>query len=669
MYGGAREMYRLLIGVFIFICVVLDPVDAEEYSPKTVSAQGVCSATGATNSINLSNVPGRVTGVAPLSIFFDATSTTSNSTNRPFHDIEYRWNFGEDQTILAALPGGENWTNGSTKGSRNSATGPVTSHVFETPGLYTVTLTATDGRSIVKNGCVKVVVQDPNEVFKNSDTICVGATSVPSKGVAGCPAAAKVIREPDFTAAISKFAKTGKRVLFKRGDTFLAATTARITVSGPGTVGSFGAGALPIVEMTGNACTLCFSSRSTPTFSDWRVMDLEFNGMSSFNSLGLGIDDSGGGLSQVTLLRLVFRNYGVSLGFGADLLNYWNNTISAGHNIDQLAIVDSTVVYGPNTQYGGYNAGNRVSFMGNNIDNGGIQVRHDAQGKVLINVAGNYDNGSHVTRFPYLGKAIISNNTLSRPGYDRHIIKLHAPFWVNGVPDVTEKSNYSLAVNGDGYTKQIVISDNKFTDYLDPWSIAIGPQNGASDERIRDVILERNLHITTPTSQVAQVIRAQEVTVRNNLFLGGGSKDQVGVMVDVYGSELPANNVRIYGNSQYSSDIIPSGQFIMVDIRNSRVSDITIKNNLAYAPKAQNPRLYANAGAKNVIITGNSTDAQIKNTSPLFAATPSATVADWKPQAGSYAINHGVDVPVWSDFFLNKRPQNNMMDIGAIEAP
>lgn len=668
--------YGMLLGkmfswsvLFILLCGVLIPAEAVEQISKMILNSGGCATSGATNAITLSNVPGRITGVAPLAVFFDATGTTAIATKRPFHDIEYRWNFGENVAALAALPGGVNWNHGSTRGSRNVATGPVTSHVFETPGVYSVTVSATDGTHAVSNRCTQIVVQDPDVVFANANTICVGATGVPGAGVTGCPAGAKRVQESNFTAAISRYAKTGNRVLFKRGDTFSAATTAKITAAGPGTVGSFGSGNLPVVQMSGDACTLCFSSRSTPTFADWRIMDLEFNGMSSFKSLGIGIDDSGGGLAQVTVLRLTLRNFGVAIGFGADLLNYWNNTNSSGHNIDQLAIVDSTVMFGPNTQYGGYNAGNRLTFMGNTIDNGGIQIRHDAHGKPLLNAAGEPDHGSHVTRFPYLGKAIISNNSLSRPGFDRHIIKLHAPFWLHGVPDVNEKSNYSAAVSGDGYTKQVVIADNKFTDDRDPWSVAIGPQNGSSDERVRDVILERNWHVTTPMSQVAQVIRAQQVTVRNNLFQGGGSKDQVGVMIDVYGVEPPAKDVWIYNNTQYSADPTPSGQLIMVDIRNSRVSNITIKNNLAYAPKAQNPRLYANVGAANVVAANNSTDAQIKEMSPLFTAMPSANLEDWRPQAGSYAINHGAEVPVWSDLFRNNRPQKGGNDIGAVEVP
>ena len=74
-------------------------------------------------------VPTRFSGVAPLAVFFDATATTATATTRPFHDLEYRWAFSE-----TVGPGIGTWTTGSRANvsSRNSATGPVAAHVFET---------------------------------------------------------------------------------------------------------------------------------------------------------------------------------------------------------------------------------------------------------------------------------------------------------------------------------------------------------------------------------------------------------------------------------------------------------------------------------------------------------------------------------------------------------
>ena len=135
-----------------------------------------CSNIGNTGFIALSNVPSRFTGVAPLAVFFDAVGTTATGIARPFHDLEYRWNFGD---TLGTVTGATTWSTGSRAGvsSRNVATGAVSAHVYERPGVYTVALTATDGTNTVSNSCAQIVVQDPDVVFAGTKTICVGATA------------------------------------------------------------------------------------------------------------------------------------------------------------------------------------------------------------------------------------------------------------------------------------------------------------------------------------------------------------------------------------------------------------------------------------------------------------------------------------------------------------
>ena len=623
-----------------------------------------CTTTGSTGAIALSNVPSRFNGVAPLAIFFDATETTATATTRPFHDIEYRWDFGDKigsvLNLSPPLTGTSTWNAGSRAGisSRNKATGPVSAHVYETPGTYIVNLSATDGTHTVSNSCAQIVVQDPEVVFSGTHTVCFGATGMPTAGAGGCPSGASVAHEQDFATAINNHANTGKRLLFKRNDIFTTTTGASITATGPGIIGSYGSGALPVVQLNSNdslATVLTFSSRTTPSFRDWRVMDMEFDGMSNSASYGLG---AGGGFSQITSLRMTFRNFNTALGCDATSAEWWNDHQGPyGQSVDQTAIVDSTVTAGPNTQYISYLSGNRLAFMGNDGDNGGNQIITDSHGKVVINpTTGNPQNGSHATRWTYLGKAVISNNTIMRPGLDRHVMKIHAPTWINGIQPPNQP------YQGDGYTKLIVISDNKFGDHLNPWSIVIGPQDSQTDERVRDIIFERNLYLTTPNSQAGNVIRGHEITIRNNIYAGNNTF----TLINVDGAETPAENVWIFNNTQYSAE---SGvDFVMVKISDSRVSNITITNNLAYAPNTSNPLLYSDAGASNVVVANNSTDYQVKNVSPLLTATPPLLITDWTPTTGSYANNVGAAVPVWSDLYLNQRPQG-VIDIGAVETP
>ncbi len=623
-----------------------------------------CANSGTMDSISLSIVPSRYRGIAPLGVFFDATGTKAAATPRPYHDLEYRWDFGD---ASGSPVSGSTWNTGSRANisSRNMATGPVAAHVFESSGTYTIVLTVTDGTNTISNRCVQIKVEDPDSAYAGTKTFCISAQSMPAAGSGGCPDGAQTVQQSSFPEAIASYAKTGRRLLFKRGDTFTSTTEARITATGPGSVGAYGSGALPLIQMATSSNesspVLSFSSRDTPKFSDWRVMDLVFDGINGVNNNGPGIGPTSGGVSQITLLRISSHNMATSFGFGGDLINYWNNHDSSRHTIDQLFIVDSISIAGQNTVTSCYNAGNRVAFLGNDIDGGGNP------------------RGSHVTRFPYLSKAVISNNVLSRPGYDRNIIKLHAPYWnaTEATPNPLAKippssgadsTNYSAAFNGDGYSKQIVISDNKLIDHANPWGVSIGPQNSGKDERVKDVLVERNWFVATASSQSFITIWAAETTIRNNIF-SAGTSNASGVIITQRGIEPAATNVRLYNNSYFTAYRSSSNEVLPFQIGKS-TSNISVKNNLAYAPYSYNSltRTISTAGKSSLIESNNTTTKQLYGMSPSFSSNPPSKPEDFKPTKDSYAIGGGTSIPVWSDFYLNTRPQG-IIDMGAIEVP
>ncbi len=706
---------------------------ASASKPVTVNPAGGggCQTTGDTAAIALSNVAARLNGVSPLAVFFDAAGTTATATTKPFHELEYRWNFGD--------PASGAWANGVRPGvsSRNAATGPVAAHVYEpafgateATRTYTVTLTVTDGTNTVQNACTQIVVQNPDDipgapgVFTGANTVCVGASALPIPGQGGCPAGATAVMQSSFTTAINTYARTGKRVLFKRGDTFMVPTALNqynqqifptITQTGPGIVGSFGAGNLPVIQVTAALPSLTgtffLSSASTPTFSDWRLMDLEFDGMNGRNTAGLG---NNAGVAQITLLRLMMRRYESAVGIGDGIANYWNNNALflnrpdlGGHKVDQIALVDSRVDGGTNSSIQVFLGGNRLALMGNYVDGGGLQdgERFDGAGSPIPG------GGSHNTRFAYLNKAVISNNSLQRPGSDRHGIKLHAP--ARGVlpgmtvpgPDPDNPAtagnrgmwaNYSPVANGDGWTKEVVISDNKLVDFKNGWAIVVGPRNNILDERVKDVIMERNLHVGTPYSTIAQVLRAHQITSRNNMIVQAATTGNhyASFWIDQDGIEPPARDLWIYHNTNYSIGTSSANAFAMVQIRDTTVSNIFLKNNLAYTPSGITTMFYDNSNfvtgvgvvrgddtLMNVVVAGNSSNAQIKTVTapftvqaPLPLLSPPFTVEDgflnsFKPVAGSYAIGAGTPVPVWSDFFGTPRSASGAPDIGAVKAP
>ena len=101
---------------------------------------------------------------------------------------------------------------------------------------------------------------------------------------------------------------------------------------------------LSFVEATANTTILRLSGATTPTISDWRVKDLELDGLSGASSVGVGAE---GGINQVTLLRLNIHDIHVGIIFSSSTLDFWNSDGNLGHSghkmWDQLTVFDSTI--------------------------------------------------------------------------------------------------------------------------------------------------------------------------------------------------------------------------------------------------------------------------------------------------------------------------------------
>ena len=417
------------------------------------------------NNIVAVLVAARTSGVAPLSVFFDASGTTDTGVARPFHELEYSWSFGDTNAGT--------WAYGTRPGvgSKNAATGPVASHVFEAPGTYSVSLTVSDGTHTATANTT-ITVQDPATVFAGTNTLCFST----SANYTDCPVGATHVQTSDFAAAINSHQNTNRRLLFRRGETFTAGSSGTIDKTGPGIIGAYGSGtARPIAKIVagGSFPIIELSGPDTPGIGDWRVMDFEIDG-SSVRDQGVSGVGANGGFNQFLALRLNIHDIWRGVAAGPSILDWWNNYGHPGHTIfDQWAVVDSTMnaIPGCNSP-GNYNCDWRVY----------LAAKHST-------VQGNYlDNqdtgGSHVLRSEYTGKGVFSNNTLARAGDFQLAIKLHAGAWATaGVANPGGVGTYS---------EQVVIADNKIIGGINPWTISLGPQDEAQDERVRDIIVERN---------------------------------------------------------------------------------------------------------------------------------------------------------------------------------
>ena len=432
-------------------------------------------------------VPSRISGVAPLAVFFDATGTTASTTPRPFHDLEYRWDFGDPAA-------GATWAAGSRPklSSRNSATGPVAAHVFEAPGIYTVTLTV----NTAKSSCV-ITVQDPDAVFSGASTICFST----SGDFTGCPAGAEQFKTSDFAAvtnAANAYNKT-RRLLLRRGETWTAAKSAVLKASGPGIVGAFGAGAAPVVDAIVNGVVLQLSGAN-----DWRIMDLNIVGNGGTGQRGFRNTTVA---TRITFLRISTSN--LAIGFLVDI----GQSADMENTFADLNVVNSG-------SYGLFVGGTRLAILGSIIRNVGTE---------------------HIFRSAVIVKGVISNNEFSGGVAGKSIVKLNAPKNGTGLSEQIVISDNELQGGGTHWTAN-----------LGPQSG--NPPN--NNEIVRQAIVERNWFRAGARTQRALVINASEITVRNNIcdMTRPGGTGATCFAVFTQGAEPAPDNVHVYNNTGYSAD-------------------------------------------------------------------------------------------------------------------
>ncbi len=578
--------------------------------------------------IAVSLVASRASGVAPLSVFFDATGTTDTAmTSQPFHDLEYRWDFRDPA-------GGATWAYGAQAGvsSKNLATGPVAAHVFETPGTYTIALSVFDGSNTATSETT-VTVDDPDVVFSGANTICIAATSTPVQGQDGCPAGASTAQQASFPVAIGSYAGTGKRVLFKHDDTFGGTAIASIAVQGPGTIGMYGIGAKPKVQSTASN-VIQLGSPTAYAMQDWRIMDLELDGQSNPGVSGFGVN---GNADQITLLRMNIHDIGDGVSLDGAVLEWYMSTNGyAEHVFDQFTLVDSTIakIVGGASHYGLYVFANHLALLGNYVNDTSA--------------------GSHVARIMHSAPGMVSNNTFANPALTRQVFTLRAPSYTD--TGICCEYYPHLLPGEAALTTRTVVVENKFVGGLSNQPVTVTPSNRAEwDGRFKDILFECNWY-TGASSECCWpmlMIQAQDVTVRNEIIDMTGGGNHAGVYVLGAGANsIASNNVRLYSSTLFSND---AGDFTALGAATG-ATNTTVRNNLAYSPNVS-----ATFDVTNTTASNNSTST---HTSPLMAHVPPATPADFKITAGSYAIGTGAVVPVWSDFFLV--PQTSTRDMGAV---
>jgi hypothetical protein len=591
----------------------------------------------------------RYSGVAPLTVFFDAIGTThTDTTKKPFHDLEYQWDFDFNN-----VEGLGNWSTGSRgAAARKIAQGPVASHVYEKPGIYWVKVTIKDGNpaNTVTDECIQIAVLHPDIVYSGTKTVCVDDVGVPG---AGCPAGALPVTNADFCAAVTAHIGQNKRVLFNSAKTFSCGAGTAVSANGPWTIGSypvvFGGGGNAKIDKTVAGSTIGVGAGAGIFPADGRIMNLE---ITSSNGLAKSITGVGN-IDQLTLLRLNIHDVVDGPAFIVNFLNIPGNT----RTWDQLAIVDSQIktITGGSGAHGVFIMATRVSLLGNLIED------------TLA--------AEHLVRLSYVDRAVVSYNTLLKGAAFKGAID------IRGAQQDPAGANYvTFALPAPSPTEYVVVSGNDFS-LDDVTGVDFSPSNDTVVAAIQDVLTERNFYRVqaVPTcgaglcASVAVRTQANRHTIRNEIVHFDRFKFYSVVQAVQASTGTPAaSNIYIYNNSAFANIDSFNGNTRFANLQ-AGVSNVKIKNNLVYTPTITGTTSVASctggcAGVVGLDLAANSTDAsdsdQMRLTNPNYSSTslPPLAVGAWQP-SGSYAIGAGAVVPVFSDFFLIPR---TTLDLGAV---
>lgn len=561
------------------------------------------------NGLTLSLCSNRYAGVAPMAAFFDATGTSSLSvTSQPFHNIKYTWDFGDDATHAT-------WAYGARPNvlSKNIAYGAVAAHVFETPGVYTVKLTAFDGIN-TKSVTTYITVGNPIAQYSGVRTVCVANGILPIRGENGCPSDADVRNFSDI-AQLATLTRIGSvRILLKRGDSWDVVGTAQMNTSN-GMIGAYGVGPAPLIRQVSSNYALFLVGGA----SNWVFMDLEFTGVNGFVQRTIQTGDSLG--SNILMLRIRSTNT-------AGIEVSGNGVFLVDSNLSEFA--------GGSGYVGFYSAeGSQVAVLGNRI--------YDAT------------HIEHNIRLQGSTKAVISDNTIALPADNKSAVTVRGR-------TVSGRSDTWSGV----WIEDVIVSDNEIISRAGAsWPVQFAPQNTISNERLRDVILERNIIRNGLNPLVASEV-ISGFTARNNLMYAIDQNS--GFLIAHRNSLIPApSGSYIYNNTLYNASGLHSYfSFVSLNMDAGTGSEPTgtiIKNNLIYAPSASPVNLVSSISSPIWIASNNSTDSQIVNTWPGYTVPP-VSLSDWTPISGSYGYGAGAAVPVWDDFYLSSRPA--ISSLGAV---
>ena len=527
----------------------------------------------------------RTRGVAPLAVYFSTAGTTSAKFPRVFHHLTYQWDFRD---VSSRQP---------------RATGPIAAHVFERPGTFDVELTVRQPDGAMRRVTTRVEVLDPDVAFSGQRTVCVSVRG----DFTGAPTGARHLKTDSFDTAMKEF-RAGRRLLFRRGETFVSAKSHLLRTQSLAVLGAFGrVASMDARRIAANSPRIRIAKPVLKVEgSDLTVMDLQFE------SAGAGeVIQATDTTRRFLFLRLATSGFDSPFVLSHDVVEYWK---SAAH--DQMFFVDCRIENFRSV--GIYNGGERLVFLGNRI-------------------AGS--RTTHTLRIVFCRGCVLQGNDLADPFRTRHILKLHAQ----------QSARYGR------YSEDIVISENRFSCDAS-WAVTVGPQNSFSDEAVRNVLIERNLVRARGVTSVGFYINSSDTTLRNNVVVAENARDLSAILVTRRGIEPTPERVEVYHNTLYAPGA--GLEAAVVRIHAHAGGPALVSNNLLFAPQYRQADVVT--GKASFVARHN-----LRTTIPQFV-DPSRF--DFSLRHGSPAESAGTPVGVLDDRAGRARGPNAIPSIGASEA-
>lgn len=528
----------------------------------------------------------------PLLMHFDASAVTATITTKPFHDLEYRWNFGDAAAGL--------FSNGRQDAAairaKNLMYGPQAAHVYEAAGIYTARLTVTDASGTIETRLFTVVITDwPLD----NKTVCV---NVSSADFTGCPSGATQINAGGDWEATVNYLRSGttcggaicKRVLLQCGKTFThSASVGFVAVTGPAMIDTYGS--CGKATITGPNTAVTFGG----VVSDVRIANILVTG----NSTQLLSSTS----TDAVLTNILFHR--------VDVLNS-----AAGISVDTSSAGVLPDIYGVTES----------SFIGA-VGPGSSGIFVEAKRFVSM---GNYFSGNagaeQLLRMNTVQYSLACNNTFINIAATKEMIALRSRG--NSTP-------WHGLTGDDAATKYVLLCNNDLTMNAGAFgAILFGPQdNGVLPFVLRDVINERNWIRFNGGGDGGILTSGSDVTTRYNIvdITSASTGSAVGDRGQ-FGTSTPPTQQYYYGNTVIRRDSGPfTGVFISVGATGS-----IAKNNLGYAPAATGTPLMIKDDSAAASLSNNTGDFGALTINPFSASTP-ITLRDLRIPATSYAAANG----------------------------